>query len=248
MLALFIGFRYYLHLKKKQGDKINASNRLWIVIGATLGAFTGSRLVGGFENPPAFIHSEHPLIYFYLNKTIVGGLVGGLAGVEIIKKIIKEKLASGDLFTYPIILALVIGRIGCFSMGIYEETYGLPTSLPWGINLGDNILRHPVCLYEIIFLVIDWMLLSLLCKMYVLQNGAQFKIFMISYLCFRFLLDFLKPHFTFSFGLSTIQLICIGGLIYYFHYLIHPKKLLKENNANELPGDNIKSRAHVHES
>ena len=82
-------------------------------------------------------------------------MLGGLAGVELIKKTIKEKLASGDLFTYPIILALIIGRIGCFSMGVYEETYGSPTSLPWGMNFGDNILRHPVCLYEIIFLITD---------------------------------------------------------------------------------------------
>ena len=57
------------------------------------------------------------------------------------------------LFTYPLILAIIIGRIGCFSMGVFEETYGLPTTLPWGMNLGDNIPRHPVCLYEIIFLI-----------------------------------------------------------------------------------------------
>ena len=147
-------------LKKNRVIHIDSSNRLWIIIGATLGAFIGSRLVGGFENPPAILQSKNIFIYFYLNKTIVGGLLGGLAGVEIIKKLIKEKLASGDLFTYPIILALIIGRIGCFSMGIYEETYGLPTSLPWGMNLGDNIPRHPVCLYEIIFLIADWIFIA----------------------------------------------------------------------------------------
>ena len=226
LLGLFIGFRYYLHLKKIHGDHINSSNRLWIVIGATLGSFIGSRLIGGFENPVGLIQSKNTFIYFYSNKTIVGGLLGGLAGVELIKKLIKEKYSSGDLFTYPVILALIIGRIGCFSMGIYEETYGLPTSLPWGMNLGDNVPRHPVCLYEIIFLIILWIWLLHIERKHVFQIGARFKFFMISYLCFRFLLDFIKPHYTFSFNLSTIQIACLAGLVYYYRYILHPKKLI----------------------
>jgi prolipoprotein diacylglyceryltransferase len=229
--GLFIGFRYYLYLKKKQGDYINSSNRLWIIIGATLGAFIGSRLIGGFENPTSLFQTKNIVEYFYANKTIVGGLLGGLAGVEFVKKIIKERTASGDLFTYPILLALIVGRVGCFSMGVFEETYGLPTSLPWAMKLGDNIARHPVCLYEIIFLIMLWMLLSFLDKKYVLQNGAMFKIFMIGYLCFRLFLDFIKPHYTFSFGLSTIQIVCIAGLLYYYRYIIHPKKLITEKRT-----------------
>jgi len=224
--GLFVGFRYYLFLKRKQGDVINSSNRLLIIICATIGAFIGSRLIGGFENPPAIKQSPNIFMYFYSNKTIVGGLLGGLFGVELIKKIVHEKQASGDLFTYPVILALIIGRVGCFSMGVYEETYGVPTSLPWGMNLGDGITRHPVCLYEIIFLIILWISVAVIGKKYVFGNGAIFKIFIISYLSFRFLLDFIKPHYTYSFGVSTIQLVCLAGLIYYYQYIIQPKKLI----------------------
>ena len=227
VLSLFIGFRYFVYLKRKQGDQINASNRLSIILGATLGAFLGSRLLGGFENPRSLFQSQNVFLYFYSNKTIVGGLLGGLIGVELIKKIIKEKTASGDLFTYPLILAIIIGRIGCFSMGVYEETYGVPTSLPWAMNLGDNIPRHPVCLYEITVLVVLWIFIASVNKKYVLQNGALFKIFMIAYLLFRLLLDFIKPHYTYSFGLSTIQIVCIAGLMYYYRYIIHPQRLLK---------------------
>jgi phosphatidylglycerol:prolipoprotein diacylglycerol transferase len=57
-------------------------------------------------------------------KTVAGGSLGGLFGVEVVKNIIGEKQKSGDLFTYPIILALIIGRIGCFTTAIYEQTYG----------------------------------------------------------------------------------------------------------------------------
>lgn len=225
--GLFVGFRYYLFLKRKRGDIIEAPNRLSIIIGATLGAFIGSRLIGGLENPAALVQAGNFLFYFYSNKTILGGLLGGLIGVELVKKIIHEEIASGDLFTYPVILALIIGRIGCFSMGIYEETYGLPTNLPWGMHLGDSYYRHPVALYEIIFLILLWMALVQIEKNYTLQNGARFKIFMIAYCFFRCILDFIKPHYTFSIGLSTIQITGLLGLIYYYRYIIHPQKLLQ---------------------
>jgi prolipoprotein diacylglyceryltransferase len=223
---MFFGFRYYLYLKKKQGDQINPANRLWLVIAATIGAFTGSHLLGGLENPPAIFQSGNLFTYFYSNKTIVGGLLGGLISVELTKKAINEKSASGDLFTYPLMLAMIIGRIGCWSMGVHEATYGRPSSLPWAMNLGDNIPRHPVSIYEIIFLGALWFFIGFIRKKYVLQNGAMFKIFMVAYLFFRFMLDFIKPHFTYNFGLSTIQTACLAGLIYYYNYILFPKKLV----------------------
>ena len=225
-VSIFIGFRYYLYLRKKQGDLINSQKRLWILVGAIFGAVLGSRLVGGFENPPAVFASDNPLLYIYENKTVLGGFLGGLFGVELIKRAINEKQSSGDLFTYPIILALIIGRIGCFSMGVYEETYGTPSGLFTAMNLGDGIPRHPVVLYEMIFLILLWMGLKRMEQKYTLVRGARFIMFMIAYIFFRFLLDFIKPHYTFSFGLSTIQIVCVIGLIYYYRYLLTPKKLL----------------------
>ena len=215
-----------MHLRKKQEDDITSENRTWIIIGAVFGAFFGSRLIGGLEDPVSMLHSRNIFWHFYSNKTVVGGFLGGLAGVEITKYFMKEKKSSGDLFTYPMILALIIGRIGCFSMGVYEDTYGVSSSLPWALDLGDGISRHPVCLYEILFLALLWIGLVRLENYYALISGARFKIFMITYCMFRFLLDFIKPHYTFGIGLSTIQLTCAAGLIYYYRYIIHPKKLI----------------------
>ncbi len=141
------------------------------------------------------------------------------------KQRIGERQRSGDLFTYPLLLAMIIGRIGCFSMGVHEETYGTVTSSSFGVNLGDGELRHPVTLYEIAFLICLWVVLFLLEKKYRLVSGARFKIFMIAYLLFRFMLDFIKPHYTFPIALSTIQLTCILGLLYYSAYIFRPKKL-----------------------
>ena len=231
LLAYFVGFRYYLFLKKRNGDLISPGNRIWIIIGAIFGALIGSRLLGGLENPPELLNSGNWLKYFYQNKTVLGGLLGGLWAVELTKIAIGEKQSSGDLFVYPLLLALIIGRIGCFSMGIYEETYGNPTNLSWGMHLGDDYIRHPVALYEIIFLFILWISLNINEKNKVLENGALFKIFMISYLLFRFLLDFIKPHYSWPFGLSSIQTACLIGLLYYLYILLFRKLIFLSNNS-----------------
>ena len=70
------------------------------------------------------------------NKTIVGGFVGGLIGVELVKKRIGITTSSGDLMVYPLILAMIIGRTGCFLGGLEDGTFGIATTLPWGIDFG----------------------------------------------------------------------------------------------------------------
>jgi phosphatidylglycerol---prolipoprotein diacylglyceryl transferase len=223
--GIFIGFRYFLYLRAKQDDVIITTNRLWIIIGAIFGAVVGSRLLGGFENPQRMLEASNVFLHFYQNTTIVGGLLGGLIGVELTKKLIGEKKSSGDLFTYPLILAMIIGRIGCFSMGVYEDTFGTETSSLFGTDLGDGLLRHPVSLYEIVYLLMLWIFIMTTASKYDLAEGGKFKIFMILYLVFRLLLDYIKPHYTFWFGLSSIQIACGAGLIYYSYFIINPRKI-----------------------
>ena len=168
------------------------------------------------EDPYKFFNTSSPLLYFYSNKTIVGGLLGALVVVEITKLLLNEKSSSGDLFTYPLILAMMIGRIGCFLAGVNEPTFGIASSLPWAMDLGDGIMRHPVALYEIAFLLLVWVSIVQWEKSVTLANGVRFKIFMICYLTFRLAIDFIKPVHYFPFGLSAVQLACMTGLIYYY--------------------------------
>jgi phosphatidylglycerol:prolipoprotein diacylglycerol transferase len=227
--GFFIGFRYFLWLRKKQGDTIESNRRIWILIAAIFGALIGSRVIGSLERPFELFLTGNIWEYVYGNKTVLGGFLGGLVGVELVKKILGEKHSSGDLFTYPMILALIIGRVGCFSMGVYEETYGTPTRFFTGMDLGDGLMRHPVCLYEISFLMLLWIGLLQLEKKSALAEGARFKIFMIGYITFRFLLDFIKPSYVIIFGLSTIQITALFGLFYYYRYITQPKKLLQSH-------------------
>ncbi len=229
-LAFVIGFRYFLFLKKKHSDPISENNRVWIIIGAAFGAFLFSRLIGTLESPQAWIQSKNLVLYFYANKTVVGGLLGGLLGVEITKMILKERSSSGDLFTYPLILAMIIGRIGCFTSGVTEPTFGIESNLPWAIDLGDGIRRHPVALYEIIFLICLWIALTEIEKKNQFEMGVRFKLFMVFYLTFRFLLEFIKPSQEVLLSFTTIQLACLAGLMYYYQtikfILYQPQKLV----------------------
>ncbi len=213
-VAFFAGFRYYVFLRKKQHDVISSNNRLSIIIGATLGALLGSRIVGILEYP-IFDFTQENIISLLNAKTIMGGLFGGLLGVELAKKIIGESSSSGDLFTLPIIVGIFIGRIGCFLTGINEFTYGKETDFFLGMNLGDGIYRHPLALYELVFLLFLFLFLKQLLKKN-LSRGLVFKLFMLSYFGFRFCIEFLKPNQFFVLGLSSIQWLCIICFVYYY--------------------------------
>ncbi|RLJ63365.1 prolipoprotein diacylglyceryltransferase [Lacinutrix venerupis] len=222
-LAFFIAFRYYVYLRKHSIDVISGGNRLSIILGAAIGALIGSRLIGLLENP--FVNWTQANILNLLNtKTIMGGLFGGLLGVELAKKYIGETHSSGDLFVFPILLGIFIGRIGCFLSGVKEFTYGKETSSIFGMNLGDGLLRHPTSLYELFFLILLFVFIKYLQKKATLKNGDLFKVFMLSYFGFRFCIEFLKPNVFYVLGLSSIQILCVICWLYYYKFIFQKIK------------------------
>ena len=216
-LGIFISMRYYGFLKSRSKEKLSLIISLSILIGATAGALIGSKLIGNLEKPSVLFYEPFNFKRFWTNNTIVGGLAFGLIGVELAKKIVGHKESTGDLIVFPLLLAMIIGRIGCFFTGIYEETYGLPTDSIFGMHLGDQYLRHPVALYEIVFLILLWILLVILKKKKRFPSGFIFQIFMLSYFSFRFFLDFIKPREVIIWNCSTIQLVCIAVIFYHIY-------------------------------
>lgn len=178
------------------------------------------------------ITKETPFYFYFTQKTIVGGLLGGLIAIEIVKKILNIKHSSGDLMTYPLILGIAIGRVGCFFAGLSDGTHGVQTDLLLGYDFGDGIKRHPTQIYEILFLGFLYLFLKILennvyyRKENKLMDGLKFKLFLSSYLLFRFCIEFIKPVSPFAFGLSFIQLSCLAGISY---YLILTLRFLSRN-------------------
>jgi Prolipoprotein diacylglyceryltransferase len=226
-LGMFIGMRYYQLLKWKDQESLGHTNSLLIVIAAGLGALIGSHFLGSLERPAELLTATNRLAYIWVNNTIIGGLAGGLVAVEWMKKMMGKKESTGDRMVFPLITAIAIGRIGCFYTGVFEQTYGLPTTSPLGMYLGDAYKRHPVALYEIAFLLLLFVGLQLFKRRYNYRNGVLFQLFMLSYFGFRFLLDFIKPRAIILLGLSTIQITCIIVIIYYI-YLLKNERLIKK--------------------
>ncbi|MEW6126904.1 MAG: prolipoprotein diacylglyceryl transferase family protein [Acidobacteriota bacterium] len=224
-LAYFIGFRIYLRLRKNTGDHLDSSNRLWIVVAAAVGAALGSKLLYWLENPALTLQNWNNPFYLMAGKTVVGGLLGGFLAVEIAKKILGITRRTGDLFAIPLTLAIAIGRIGCFLSGLGDETYGIATALPTGIDFGDGVSRHPTQLYEAGFLLLLGFWIYRLSQ-HAHREGDPFKLFMVGYMGFRLLIDFIKPAVAFG-GLTAIQWACLLALVYYARdlpYLFHIKE------------------------
>lgn len=205
----------YLAVRKQRGDPVGERDRITTFAGALVGAALGTRLLFLLCNPPLTLQHWADPRYLLGGKTIVGGLLGGLIGVELAKKVAGIRQSTGDLLVLPIIVAIAIGRIGCFLTGPADGTAGLPSSLPWAIAIGDGIPRHPVALYEIAFVL----LLIPIAERVRRRSpyaGDSFRVFLSSYLLFRFLVDFLKPiPAPLRGGLTAIQWACLAGLAYY---------------------------------
>ena len=83
-----------------------------------------------------------------LGHSIAGAIAGGIVGAEGYKLARGIQGSTGLVFVAPLATGIAIGRWGCFLSGLPDYTYGTPTSLPWGVDFGDGIPRHPVQLYE----------------------------------------------------------------------------------------------------
>ena len=212
-LAYLVGFRLYLWQRARAGDHLTAGERMWIVTAAISGAAIFSKVLYWFDDPSLTLHNWNNPYYLMAGKTIVGGLIGGLFAVEWAKKRLKIERRTGDLFAIPLCAGIAIGRIGCFLSGLGDETYGTQTSLPWGVDFGDHIARHPTQLYEIIWLAFLALFLYRM-SLRPFREGDLFKVFMVGYCGFRLLVEFVKPGATLI-GLTAIQWACLAMLFYY---------------------------------
>ena len=209
-LGYAAGYQLYRLQRSRSGDFLPDDRRWLIIASAAVGGLLGSRILGLLELIPLTQITWRVLITPG-GKTIVGGLLGGWIGVELAKRLQHIHSRTGDLFAVPLCLGIAVGRIGCFLAGLADDTYGTPTTLPWGIDFGDGIPRHPTQLYEILFLA------ALAFALYRYNarphpEGATFRLFMAAYLAWRFLVDFIKPQ-PLHYGLNLIQWACLLGLL-----------------------------------
>jgi len=213
-LAYASGYAIFRWQRSRRGDVVDEPQRWTLIAAAAVGAMLGSRLLGLTEQWPAALaamRAGHFLAFIITpgGKTIVGGLLGGWLGVELAKRSIGVRTRTGDLFVAPLCVGIAVGRIGCFLAGLADDTYGKPATVPWAVDFGDHIARHPVQLYEIAYLSLLLVVTAAVPAGF--REGSRFRIFMAAYLAWRLGIDFLKPQ-PLILGMNLIQWACVAGL------------------------------------
>jgi phosphatidylglycerol---prolipoprotein diacylglyceryl transferase len=172
-----------------------------------LGALTGAILVGSLNLNLAGT--------FAIGHSIAGGIIGGIVGVEVYKWLNGIRGSTGRAFVAPLAAGIAVGRLGCFFAGLPDYTYGIPTLLPWGVDFGDGIPRHPVQLYEsgamLVFLVLYLRGVALGIPSF-LRDG--FYLFVAFYGVQRFFWEFLKPYPTLLGPFNVFHILCFGMVAY----------------------------------
>ena len=200
-------------MRQQQRGGALAPGNFGVLVGLLLGAAIGNKLVFLIERPDVALTIWRGGALMFPGQSIVGGLLGGLIGVEIAKKLTGQAPSTGDAMVLPIAVGLAIGRVGCFLAGLHDDTYGLPTTLPWGVDFGDGVARHPTQLYEIAVVLPLGLALH---RARLSVPGLAFKLFLSTYLLWRFAVEFLKPvPVAYPLGLSGIQWTCLVALAAY---------------------------------
>jgi len=145
----------------------------------------------------------HPADYFFagadLWKTlyiweggnaIFGALIGGAVGAYIGCRWSGVRFWSfADALAPAMLLAQALGRLGNY---FNQELFGLPTNLPWGlqidsgnkaipVGLPENTLFQPLFLYEIIWNIIGIVVILWLERRFQLRWGKAFAVYLIWY-------------------------------------------------------------------
>ncbi len=214
-----VGFSVVLYRWRLSGAaqaaaaKIDGTYFAALAVGAATGAWAAGSLNSLHERAPALSHS------------VAGALVGAIVGVEIYKALRGVKGSTGGVFVGSFSLGVVIGRLGCFFAGVADDTYGVPTRLPWGVDLGDGVSRHPVQLYESASMAAFLAVYLLALKhrqTWALRRG--FYVMCIWYGMQRFLWEFLKPYPRLIGPFNVFHVLCLGLVAYGWIYCLADRR------------------------
>ncbi|MCK8058360.1 MULTISPECIES: prolipoprotein diacylglyceryl transferase [unclassified Fusibacter] len=192
-------------LAERKGDE-----SLIIASAALIGGTIGAKLPILIYYWGEIIRSDTPLIAMLSGRTILGGMIGGLLAVILVKRRMNLKTRFGNQLAPAVAFGMAVGRIGCFFQGC---CVGIATHSAFGIDFGDHVLRHPTQLYEVAFHLIMFLLLwnHPLRKR---DGGELLSSYFIAYFLIRFLEEYIREINEAFWGLSMYQWLCLLGMIF----------------------------------
>ncbi len=182
---------------------LTGGQRLGICLGALCGGLVAARLPFLFADWEAFCRGT---AWLASGKTLLLGLAGGYLGVELAKWSLDVRVRTGDSFAVPAALGIGIGRWACLAAGC---CYGTPTTLPWGIDAGDGLRRHPTQVYESIFHLTAAVLLWAAVRRGWCR-GQLIKLYILAYAAYRLASEFIRPEARLWLGLTGYQWAALG--------------------------------------
>jgi prolipoprotein diacylglyceryl transferase len=173
-----------------------------------------------------FGEGRNPLSALYIWEggiAIYGALIGGAIGAWLGCRWTGIRFTTfADALAPGLLLAQAIGRFGNW---FNQELFGLPTDLPWGLEIdSDNAafppglepgtLFHPTFLYEVIWNTLGVLVLLWAGRRFRLQWGRLFALYLIWYSGGRIVWESIRidPSDVFL-GLRTNVWAAIGGVI-----------------------------------
>ena len=204
--GLLARFLYRWRLKEAAAKVVQRLGPFYVValaFGAIAGAWGFGSINTGLTALP---HPSH---------SIAGALAGAIIAVELYKAARGIAGSTGVIWVGPLALGIAVGRLGCLFAGLSDETFGIPTDLPWGMDLGDGVPRHPVQLYESLamlgFLAVY---LAALRRRAAWTRERAFYLFVLFYAVQRFAWEFLKPYPRLLGPLDLFQLLALAMIFY----------------------------------
>jgi uncharacterized membrane protein YeaQ/YmgE (transglycosylase-associated protein family) len=175
-----------------------------------------------------------------LSHSVAGALVGAIVAVEIYKLVRGLRGSTGAIFVGSFATGVIVGRWGCLFAGLPDRTYGVATTLPWGVDLGDGVSRHPVQIYESLAMAL--FLAVYVCGLGVRAPWAMrrgFYVLCMWYGAQRFVWEFLKPYPSVLGPFNLFHLLCGGlvvyGVVYYLRDLADERAAHAEIRAVSVP-------------
>ncbi len=175
---------------------------LFGIIGGRLGEFL-------FYSPRTFW--THPIEIIKIwqgGLSMHGGFLGALIALYFWSQKQKRSVITiFDALVVPLSAVIGLGRIANFING---EIVGIPTNTNWGVVFPhvDELLRHPVQLYESASMFLLCSILYGFWKYIPLKKGTLTQAFLVGYGVFRFVVEFWKESPGYIAGFKTGQVLC----------------------------------------
>ena len=198
--GILIGAFYWYHRVKGQSDL------LLIYLGALVGGFAGAKIA--YLIAEGWLEWQMPdrWLRWATGKSVLGGLLGAYAGVEVTKHLAGHKQSTGDAFAVIVPIGILLGRIGCYLNGC---CLGKPAAGVFAARDVNGVARWPAPFVEGAFQVVMLITILLLQRSGLLRDRLFF-LYLIAYGLFRFAHEFMRDTPKVAMGMSGYQFIALA--------------------------------------